>query len=222
MSAAPPDPDGYQPSTWAAADPHRRATIVENAAVTYAELEERSRRLSQALRAAGLEIGDHVAVLVDNHPRAHEVLWGAHRAGLYYTPIGTKLTGAEAAFVVGDCGARALLTTGACRQLAEDLVGETAGVRHRWALDGPVAGHEDYDAVVGAHPADRLTDEQEGMAMIYSSGTTGRPKGVVRPLLGMPLGRNRGVYDAFTRYPIGSGSVFLLPAPIYHAAPLAW
>jgi fatty-acyl-CoA synthase len=217
-----PRPDGYQPSTWAAKNPGRPATIVGDAVVTYAELEDRSRRLAQALRGAGLAVGDHVAVLADNHVRVHELLWGLHRAGLIYTPIATSLTPAEAAFVVEDCGALAVITTGACRDLAETLLDLSPRVRRRWALHGPVAGHDDLDEAIAEAPPDRLPDEQEGSAMTYSSGTTGRPKGVERPLLGLPLGTTRGVYELFTGYPIGPGSVFLLPAPIYHAAPLAW
>jgi acyl-CoA synthetase (AMP-forming)/AMP-acid ligase II len=179
-------------------------------------------RLAQALRAAGLGVGDHVAVLMENQIRVHEILWGVHRAGLYYTPLGTRLTPDEAAFIVNDCGARALISTAACAELAGALVPLTPGVHTRLALDGPVAGYERYEDVVGPQPTERLADEQEGVAMTYSSGTTGRPKGVRRALPGAPLGSSKAVYDMFSMYPIGEGSVFLLPAPVYHAAPLGW
>ena len=217
------EPHPHQPATWAESDPDRPATIMGSGeTVTYAQLEDRSRRVAGVLRHAGMQVGDHVIVLVENQVRAHEMLWGAHRAGLYYTPLSTRLTPEEAAFIVGDTGARAVLTTAGCGELAAQLVPLTPGVAHRWAADGVVPGHQSYEDAVAAQPAERLPDEQEGAAMTYSSGTTGRPKGVKRPLSGTPLGMTRGVYDLFQVYPIGDGSVFMSAAPIYHAAPLAW
>ncbi|MHB8466566.1 MAG: acyl-CoA synthetase [Acidimicrobiales bacterium] len=216
-------PGSFQPATWADASPDRPATITGSGeTLTYRQLEDRSRQLARALRHAGLAVGDHVAVLTDNQVRAHELLWGSLRAGLYTTPLNTHLTPEEAAFIVGDCGARAVLSTAACGELASAMVSLTPAVEHRWAVGGPVAGHESYEELIAARSPERLADEQEGVAMTYSSGTTGRPKAVKQPLPGAPLGRSRGVYDFFPMYPIGEGSVFLCPAPIYHAAPLAW
>ena len=213
----------FQPSTWAERSPERVATVTSaGELLTYRELEDRSRRLAQALRGAGLTVGDHVAVLAGNQARAHELLWGALRAGLYFTPLNTRLTAEEAAFIVSDCGAQAVLTTAACGELAAALAPLTPSVRHRWAAGGRVPYHDSYEDFIAGWPADRLPDEQEGGAMTYSSGTTGRPKAAVHPLSSRPLGETRHVYDFFPMYPIGEGSVFLCPAPVYHAAPLSW
>jgi acyl-CoA synthetase (AMP-forming)/AMP-acid ligase II len=213
----------YQPAYWADASPDRPAVITgSGATLTYRELEDRSRRLAQALRHAGLGVGDHVALLIDNQIRAHELLWGAYRAGLYYTPINTHLSPDEAAFVINDSGARALLTSVACGELARAAADRAPGIEHRWVCDGPIDGFDRYEDEVDRWPADRLDDECEGVPMTYSSGTTGRPKAVKQPMSGSPLGGSRGVYDFFPMYPIGEGSVFLCPAPLYHAAPMAW
>jgi long-chain acyl-CoA synthetase len=210
----------HQPATWAAADPHRPATIAGGGVRTYAELEDRSRRFAQALRSAGLEAGDHVVLVTGNELEAHELLWGCLRAGLYFTPLNTRLTADEGAAIVNDCGARAVVGTDGCCDLAAGLVPLTPDVQHRWSVGARIPGNQLYDHA--AWPPARLADEQEGVAMTYSSGTTGRPKAVKHPLPGRPIGLSRHVYDFFPMYPIGEGNVFLCPAPLYHAAPLAW
>jgi long-chain acyl-CoA synthetase len=222
-SFAPAAPGPFQPSTWADKDPDRPATIMgSGATLTYGQLEERSRRVAQGLRAAGLTVGDHVAVLMENQVRIHEILWGVFRAGLYFTPLNTHLTPDESAFIVREVGAKAVVTSAGCGEQAGELIPLTPEVVARWAVDGAVAGYARYEDVIAGYPAERLPDEQEGVPMTYSSGTTGRPKGVKRALAGTPMGLSRYVYDIFTQYPIGEDSVFICPAPIYHAGPLAW
>src|SRR5262245_2117754 len=93
------------------------------AVVTYRELDERSRRLAQWLRAVGLGPGDHIAIVLENHPRFLEVCWASQRSGLYYTPINWHLAPAEAAYVVNDCGARVVVTSAACAETATALTG---------------------------------------------------------------------------------------------------
>ncbi|MGP0032264.1 MAG: acyl-CoA synthetase [Acidimicrobiales bacterium] len=213
------------PSTWAASDPERAAVITSSGrTVTFAELEGRSCRLAQALHAQGLRPGDHVAVLLPNDDRTHEVAWGLQRSGLYYTMVNTHLNADDAAYIVNDCGATVLITSSVLAPLAEALVSRTPAVALRLALGAtPVGGHASYDERVGRYPTAPLEEESEGSPMLYSSGTTGRPKGIRRPLTGLPFGT-----DAVLAPLLGGlmgfapGDVYLSPAPLYHSAPLVW
>jgi long-chain acyl-CoA synthetase len=189
--------------------------------MTYRELDEEANRLSRALRAAGLQVGDHVAFCLENHPQFLAVMWGAHYAGLYYTAISSRLTTEEMAYIVGDCGAKAFITSGYKAAQAAELVDQMPGVSLRLVLDGAVEGYEPYDEVVGAQPATPLEEERmEGQDMLYSSGTTGQPKGVKVPLPDKPLGTPDPVTGLGLLFGVGEDTVYLSPAPLYHAAPL--
>ncbi len=189
--------------------------------VTYRELHERANRIAHLFRALGLRPGDHVAFCLENHPWFLSIVWGAHYAGLYYTAISSRLTADEAGYIVDDCGARVLITSAYKADLAAALAPSTPGVEHRFMLDDTVDGYEPFLEAVAAQPRDDLPDAVEGMDMLYSSGTTGRPKGVKVALRGAPL----GVPDTLFLLVAGlfgasSDTVYLSPAPLYHAAPL--
>ena len=189
--------------------------------VTYRELEDGSNRFAQLLRALGLKAGDRIALLVENHPRFYELCFGAHRAGLVYTAISTRLTPGEAAYIVGDCGAKVLVSTQAMSGLAGQLTDTTPGVGTRLMIDGTIPGWTPYERAVASQPAARIPDETAGCDMLYSSGTTGRPKGVFVP---PEQGAIDAVYPlinvARTHYGVDADSLYLSPAPLYHAAPL--
>jgi long-chain acyl-CoA synthetase len=215
----------YSPSVYAASHPERPAVITSSGrTVTFGELEARSCRLAQALFVHGLRPGDHVAVLVVNDDRTHEVAWGLQRSGLFLTFINTHLAADEAAYIVNDCGATVLIASSALAPLPEALVARTPGIGLRLALgDSTPAGYVAYDDFVAGHPATPLADEQEGSPMLYSSGTTGKPKGIRRPLSGLPFGSDAvlvSLLGGIMRF--GEGSVYLNPAPLYHSAPLVW
>jgi long-chain acyl-CoA synthetase len=214
----------YSPSVYAASAPDRPAVITSSGVVvTFAELEARSCQLAQALFAHGLRPGDHVAVLLPNDHRTHEVAWGLQRSGLYLTLVNTHLTGEEAAYIVNDCGAHVLITSGALAPLAAELVARTPGIGLRLAVGAPVDGYASYDEFTSGHPETPLNDEQEGSAMLYSSGTTGRPKGIRRPLSGLPFGSDAVLAPMLGGLMgFGEGDVYLSPAPLYHSAPLVW
>jgi acyl-CoA synthetase (AMP-forming)/AMP-acid ligase II len=213
----------HQPRTYALRDPHRPATITDRGeVVTYLQLEEGSCRLAQALHDHGIRPGDHVAMLLENTPRFHEVYHGFQRAGTIFTPISTRLSADEAAYIVDDCGARVVVTSAAMGDLAAAIVGLTPGVERRWAIGGGVDGHEDYDAVTGRYPAEPLAAETEGSPMTYSSGTTGRPKGAERGLLDLPYGAFNMMDRLYAPLGVEESSVFMVPGPLYHAAPLGW
>src|SRR5580700_3486525 len=213
------------PSTYAASAPERPAVITSSGqTVSFAVLEARSCQLAQALYARGLREGDHVAVLLPNDHRTHEVVWGLQRSGLYYTVVNTHLAADEAAYIVTDCGARVLITSSALADLAEALVSRTPGIELRLALGaGPAEGHTSFDEFVGGHPAVPLAVEREGSAMLYSSGTTGQPKGIRRPLSGHPFGSDAVLAPMLSGLMgFAEGDVYLSPAPLYHSAPLLW
>ena len=218
-------PASFRPATYVADHPDRPAVITSSGhVVTFAQLEARSCRLAQALAASGLETGDHVAVVLPNDHRTHEVAFGLQRSGLFYTMVNTHLTAEEAAYIVNDCGARTLITSSALAPLAAELVALTPDVELRLVIgDELVEGYASYDEFVLTFPADPLPEEVEGFAMLYSSGTTGHPKGVRRALTGAPFGTSATLVPMLSGIMgFGEGDVYLSPAPLYHSAPLVW
>jgi long-chain acyl-CoA synthetase len=214
------------PGTIASAHPDRPAVVMAESGVTitFAELDERSNRLAHLLRASGLRRGDHIALLMENHPRFLEVVWAALRSGLYITAVNSHLTAEEVTYIVGDCEAQVLVTSAKLAPVAGDLAwDELSRVHTRLMVDGAIDGFEAYEDAVAAHPATPIDDESSGTTMLYSSGTTGRPKGVLRPLPDTHPGDDDPRVTASAKsYGFRDGMVYLSPAPLYHAAPLAF
>jgi len=212
------------PGTYAKLTPDKPAVVHAGtgASISYGELDENSVRLARYLHEVGLRPGDDVALLADNDPRCFEVYWAAQRSGLYITTVNRYLAPDEAAYIVNDCGARALVVAAKLGDLAQALVPLTPGVAHRLALGAPVPGHESYAEAIASVSAEPLTDQPRGSDMLYSSGTTGRPKGIKAPLPDRQVDEpgDRMVALFGTAYGFGQDSVYLSPAPIYHAAPL--
>jgi long-chain acyl-CoA synthetase len=207
----------------AARTPGKPAIVMagSGAVVTYRELEDRSNRFAQLLRATGLRAGDHVALLVENHPRFYELCVGAHRAGLVYTAISTRLTPGEARYIVEDCGAKAIVATAANAAVATQAADGLPALAARWMIDGTAPGWTAYEDAVAEQPAARIADETAGCDMLYSSGTTGRPKGVFVPPEGGAIDAPYALLDTVrNRYGVDERTVYLSPAPLYHAAPL--
>ena len=189
---------------------------------TFAGLDAAANRLSQVLYAAGLRPGDHVAICIENHPRYFEVLWGCHYAGLVYTACSSRLTSSELCYILNDCAARVFITSRYKADQAAEIVADTLSVELRLMLDGAIDGYESYEAAVAGQPAVPLAVRIAGADMLYSSGTTGRPKGVTatfepRSLLETPVSVTGLLGLLFGG---SSDSVYLSPAPLYHAAPL--
>jgi long-chain acyl-CoA synthetase len=204
-------------SEWAARTPDRLAIVSPSGTRTFAELDANANRLARALRARGLVPGDAIALLADNRPAFAETLFACQRAGCRLTPVNWHLTADEAAYIVDDCEAKALVTTG-------DLAGVAAAARQharacRVALvaDGACPGFESFTEALAAEPPTALPDPAPGTTMLYTSGTTGRPKGVHRGTRPTALaGINLGGYAE------EGGDVHLCTGPLYHAAPLAF
>lgn len=214
------------PGVRAATDPDHPAVVMAGSGevVTYGELEARSRQLAQLLHAEGLRPGDHLAILLENHPRYFEVFWAAMRAGLYCTPINWHLKAEEAGYIVEDCGAAAVVTSTALGDVAVGLEPHLGDVRTRLVIDGELPGWTPYEAAIAAHPAEPLEDEREGTFMFYSSGTTGRPKGIKPALTGTAYGESVAPILLLIQGLFGftADARYLCPAPLYHAAPLGW
>ncbi|HYI60324.1 MAG TPA: AMP-binding protein [Acidimicrobiales bacterium] len=211
------------PGTFAASSPDKPAVIMAGSGevLTYAELDERATRLANLLGSLGLVPGDHVAFCIENQVRFLEVAWGCHYAGLYYTATSTRLTPGELSYIIDDCGAKAFIASHALAELAAATVADTPGVTDRLMLDGTIEGFASYEDALASASAEPGPDRQEGVDMLYSSGTTGRPKGVQVPLPGQPLGTKPAlsmVAEMLLAY--AEPMVYLNPAPLYHAAPL--
>jgi fatty-acyl-CoA synthase len=214
------------PGTHAGRTPDKVAvTLVETGeSVTYRELDERSVRLAHVLWDAGLRPGDVVALLTENNVRAFEVYWAAMRSGLYITAVNHNLAAGEVAYIVEDSGAKALVVSAEKAPVAEALVDEVPKVGLRLAYGGPVAGYDSYSDALASASDVPFDDQPHGAPMLYSSGTTGRPKGVRPSLppvqvseLGDPIVGLVGQV-----FGVDADTVYLTPAPLYHAAPLRW
>lgn len=203
------------PRLYATIHPDKPAVIMSDgsAILTYGALEERANRGAQLLRRLGINRGDSIAFWLPNCPEVFEVYWAGQRAGLYVTPIATPLTGAEAAYIIENSGTRLLVASSAIPGMAD--------LSH--PPDVTILSIEQWRAALDDQLATPIDDEAPGFHMVYSSGTTGRPKGVRLPL---PEG---GVTDPHLiaiqiqgRYGLGENDIYLSPAPLYHTAPLAY
>jgi long-chain acyl-CoA synthetase len=209
----------------AALTPDKPAVIMAGSGetVTFRELDEESNRLAHLLRAEGLRPGDHIAFMLENHRSFLAIAWAAQRSGLYYTAISSRLQADELAYIIGNCGAKVFLSSARLAEVAVAVSESTPGVALRLMLDGTAPGFASYEKRIAAHPAAPIEDECEGADMLYSSGTTGRPKGVKPELTLAPVGTPNKLYQlvSFLFQPDGD-AVYLSPAPLYHAAPLRY
>ncbi|WP_024802858.1 acyl-CoA synthetase [Nocardia sp. BMG51109] len=212
------------PGAHAAQFPDKPAVVVADGTevVTYGDLEERSARLARHLYAAGLRRGDHLALLTDNDPKTFEVYWAAMRSGLYFTAVNRHLSPSEIAYIVNDCGARALVVSARLAETAAAIVPETSAVKVRLAYRGLVDGYGSYEDALAESSPEPLAWQPAGMDMLYSSGTTGRPKGIEPPLQDRQVHEpGEMVASVFgPMYGFDTDTVYLSPAPLYHAAPL--
>jgi acyl-CoA synthetase (AMP-forming)/AMP-acid ligase II len=212
------------PGDFAASSPDKPAVIMApgGQVVTYAELDDEANRLARLFRAAGLQPGDHMALCLENHPRFLSIIWGAHYAGLYYTAMSSRLTTEEMAYILEDCGAQAFITSAYKAGQAAELVDQMPGVKVRLMVDGAIDGYDPYEAAIAEQSPEPLEGRVEGTDMLYSSGTTGRPKGVKVALPDAPLGEGADGVTTLGQLLFGAdeSTMYLSPAPLYHAAPL--
>ena len=212
------------PSVHAKTQPTKPAFIMASSGetVTYGELEERSNQGAQLFRKLGLKTGDGVAIFMENNVHYLPLVWAAQRSGLFFTCISSRLTAGEVEYIVGDCGAKVFITARGMGQVVEELAGRMPGVK-KFMLGGAIAGYEALETALRDMPRTPVADETPGADMLYSSGTTGRPKGVKRTLTGGPLAQaNPLMMLAKMLYQFDESTTYLSPAPLYHAAPLRY
>jgi long-chain acyl-CoA synthetase len=193
-------------------------------AVTYVELEARSNRLAHLFRARGLKRLDHYSIFMENNARYVESCSAGTRAGLFYTCINSYLTPDELAYIVNNSESRVLITSEARRAVAMAALKRCPRIELCLIADGKGDGAhvQNLDAATANYPTTPIADETLGIAMLYSSGTTGRPKGILRPLPEQPPAQQLPLYaflDKLWRY--RDGMIYLSPAPLYHSAPQA-
>src|ERR1700722_7837426 len=190
--------------------------------VTYGELEARSNRLAHLLRSLRLARLDHYAVFMENNARFIECCAAGERSGLYYTCVNSFLLPGELAYIVVNSLSRVLITSQARRETAMAALRDCPDIELVLVVDGPGDGKRvrNLDEATSAFPATPIPDEALGAAMLYSSGTTGRPKGVLRPLPSQPPAQPLPLYGFLSKlWRIREGLIYLSPAPLYHSAP---
>jgi fatty-acyl-CoA synthase len=214
------------PGQHASRNPDKAAAVMAGSGevLTYRQLDDRSNQLAQLLWDAGLRPGDGVTIFMENHLRYFECFWAAIRSGLYFTTINRYLTPDEAAYIVNDSGARAFITSRALAGTASAIAPLVPGAPIRLMVDGAVDGFEPYEEAIAGYPAQPLAEQPRGEAMLYSSGTTGRPKGIKRPLTGQSIDDHPGGVVLLLQglFGVDENARYLSPAPLYHSAPLGF
>jgi acyl-CoA synthetase (AMP-forming)/AMP-acid ligase II len=190
--------------------------------LTYHELEARSNQGAQLFRKLGLKPGDAIAIFMENNIEFLPACWAAQRSGLYFTCISSRLTAGEVENIVKDSNAKVLIASHSLAKVASEVVPLVPGMK-LFCVGGAIAGYESWEGTLEKMPSTRIADEIAGADMLYSSGTTGRPKGVRVPLSGLPIDAPNALLMLVQGlFGLSADTIYLSPAPLYHAAPLRY
>lgn len=213
------------PSLYAQTTPDKAALIMAKTGqiISYKQLDDASNRAANLFRSEGIQIGDKIAIMLENEAQYFEILWGAQRSGLYYSCISTKLTAADLEYIIRDSGAKLLVISHSLGKLADELA-EILSNTKLFMIGGTHPKYQSWESASALQPTTRIADERAGADLFYSSGTTGRPKGIIKPIAENP---EIAVLDPLTKAAIEvfgfcADTIYLSPAPLYHAAPLRW
>jgi long-chain acyl-CoA synthetase len=210
---------GMSIALWARYTPEAPAIISPCGNRSFFELNANANRLARALQSRGLKVGDSVAMVASNRPEFAEIVFACTRSGLRYTPVNRYLSADEIAYIVNDCQARALIGDVRFAPLMEQTAGRCPRVEISLSLGGAIPGFAPYDAALAPHDSSDFDDPQLGARMLYTSGTTGRPRGVVRrPNYSTQL----EAINSAPRYQAGTGQLNLCTGPFYHGGPLSF
>ena len=188
---------------------------------TYKELDERSNQIAHLFRQRGLKAGDGISIFMENNSRFLEICWAAQRSGLYFTPISSRLTAGEVEYIHRDCNSKMIISSSYLGKIAKDLVKITKNTPNHFMIDGVEEGWKSFEQEMEKMPKITINDEEMGQDMLYSSGTTGKPKGIRIPLKHISIEQSEGLMALVTTlYKTNSNTIYLSPAPHYHAAPL--
>ena len=210
------------PRHWAAVDPSRAAVIFGGSGeiVTYGALSERSNRCAQLLRRLGLRRGDHMAFLIENHPRFLEIAWAAHNSGLYFTPISWRFQVDEIAFILEDCGAQVVIVSAQQLTMLPELRRRLPDLRYL-VIGAEADGCSSYERELASCPDQPIADETRGTDMVYSSGLDRPAERRQAELAETGIDGPSPMFAVYTRrYGWNPATVYLLPAPLYHSGPL--
>ena len=213
------------PGAHSQSTPDKPAVIMAGSGevVTYRELDERSNRLARLWRDRGLSVGDHVAIFSENQARYFEVMWAALRSGLYVTTINSYLSAEEVAYILEDSGSRSLVTTTNKAEVAAEALSDARGVEIPLLIGDADVRFESYLDATAAMPSAPLDEEPAGEMMLYSSGTTGRPKGIKRAMSGGSIEDGMLISALLGGvFGMSADSIYLSPAPLYHSAPIGF
>ncbi len=213
------------PKIYARTTPNKPAFVMTESGetITYLQLEEQSNQLAHLFRKFGLQPKDHVAILMENHIRFFVIVWAALRSGLIITPMSTHLLEEEVAYIITNCEAKLFITTKKFEQLATGLKAKAPNVKHHLMIDGQTADFASFEAALEGLPIHPISDEIQGATMLYSSGTTGYPKGVYTPPQSDNIEETSPVLESIGQnFKFGPHVQYLSPAPLYHAAPMAY
>ncbi len=212
------------PRVFAQSQPDKPAYVMTDTGeiVTYLQLEERANKIAHLFTNAGLKKHDHVAMMMENHTRFFEIIWGAMRSGIIITPISTALLEEEVAYILSNCEAKLFITSPKYTKIAKSAL-SVENIDHYFMVNDVIAGYSSLESAIEDLPATPIANEIQGATMLYSSGTTGVPKGVYSPPESDDIMEIKPILIAIGQtFKFGPHVKYLSPAPLYHAAPLAY